>query len=411
MEDTIDKEVMKVPELRFSGFEGVWEENKLGDVCIKVGSGKTPKGGDKVYQQSGIPFIRSQNVYGNKLFLDDVFISEKVHEEMKGSKVLPNDILLNITGGSIGRSCVVPQDFKEGNVNQHVSIIRLKSFESKFLQSILSSWRGQKLIFQGQTGSGREGLNFQSIRSFKIHFPTLPEQQKIATFLTAVDRKIEQLSRQKALLEQYKKGVMQRIFSREVRFRDDDGGAFPDWEEKRLGEFLIKFEEKTTKNNQYPVLTSSRNGIFFQKDYYSGGEVASKDNTGYNIVPRGYFTYRHMSDDLIFRINKNTIVDFGIVSTLYPVFTTKNINEEFLLFILNNGSEFKKYALIQKQGGSRTYMYFSKLQKLQLNLPPLSEQQKITNYLSAIDTKISQVDARLGHAKSFKKGLLQQMFV
>ena len=126
-----------VPELRFSGFEGKWMEERLGNLSSKIGSGKTPRGGDKVYQIDGIPFIRSQNIIHNQLVLDNTHISKKTHEEMKGSQVQPNDILLNITGGSIGRSCVVPDGFDEGNVNQHVSIIRLKTYDAKFFQSFL----------------------------------------------------------------------------------------------------------------------------------------------------------------------------------------------------------------------------------------------------------------------------------
>jgi type I restriction enzyme, S subunit len=207
---------------------------------------------------------------------------------------------------------------------------------------------------------------------------------------------------------------MQKIFSQELRFKANDGSEFPEWEEKTLGEiatFLIKHNEKSSYHNQYPVLTSSRQGLFLQKDYYDGNDVASKDTTGYNVVPRGYFTYRHMSDDLIFKFNVNNIVDKGIVSTLYPVFTTTNINDEFLQLKLNEGNEFKEHALMQKQGGSRTYMYFNKLQILRLNLPHIDEQTKIASFLSAIDTKIDFVAKQLDVAKNFKKGLLQQMFV
>jgi len=183
------KEQKRVPKLRFEEFSGEWETKKLGLLSSKIGSGSTPSGGQEVYQQTGIPFIRSQNVINNELILDHTCIPESINSKMKGSIVKSNDILLNITGGSIGRSCVVPKGFKIGNVNQHVSIIRLKKDEPKFIQSFLASYRGQKLILRGQTGSGREGLNFQSIRGFKINIPTLTEQQKIAAFISAVDKK------------------------------------------------------------------------------------------------------------------------------------------------------------------------------------------------------------------------------
>ena len=163
------------------------------------------------------------------------------------------------------------------------------------------------------------------------------------------------------------------------------------WEQRKLGDFIIEFHEKTTVNDQYPILTSSRKGIFLQTDYYSGNQIASKDNTGYNIVPFGYFTYRHMSDDNIFRFNINKIVDKGIVSTLYPVFTTnKYLDSRYLQIQLNHGNEFAKYALLQKQGGSRTYMYLSKLEKLVLTMPnSISEQKTISNFFDTLDNLIA----------------------
>ena len=228
----------RVPKLRFKEFSGEWVEKKLKSITIKIGSGSTPRGGGSVYKSSGIPFIRSQNINNNKLMFNDVtYIDEDTHLNMKNSCVKANDILLNITGASIGRSCVVSKDFNEGNVNQHVCIIRLKNgYYQKYLQSLLASFYGQKLIFQCQTGSGREGINFQSIGGFKINLPTLPEQQKIADCLSTWDESIENL---KLLIENkklYKKGMMQKIFSQEIRFKDSDGGDYPEWQEKKLGD-------------------------------------------------------------------------------------------------------------------------------------------------------------------------------
>lgn len=184
------------------------------------------------------------------------------------------------------------------------------------------------------------------------------------------------------------------------------------WEQRKLGDFIIEFHEKTTVNDQYPILTSSRKGIFLQTDYYSGNQIASKDNTGYNIVPFGYFTYRHMSDDNIFRFNINKIVDKGIVSTLYPVFTTnKYLDSRYLQIQLNHGNEFAKYALLQKQGGSRTYMYLSKLKKLVLTMPKsTSEQKTISNFFDTLDSLITLHQRKLEHLQEQKKGLLQKMF-
>ena len=193
----------------------------------------------------------------------------------------------------------------------------------------------------------------------------------------------------------------------ELRFK----GFTDDWEERKLGNYIIQYSEKTKQNNQYPVLTSSRNGLFFQKDYYKGNQIASEDNTGYNIVPRGYFTYRHMSDDLVFKFNINDIADYGIVSTLYPVFTTnEQLDSKYLQYQLNEGSEFKRFSLLQKQGGSRTYMYLNKLQNMILTIPKLEEQQKIGSFFKQLDDTIALYQRKLDLLKEQKKGFLQKMF-
>ena len=188
-------------------------------------------------------------------------------------------------------------------------------------------------------------------------------------------------------------------------------GFTDDWEERKLGNYIIQYSEKTKQNNQYPVFTSSRNGLFFQKDYYKGNQIASEDNTGYNIVPRGYFTYRHMSDDLVFKFNINDLADYGIVSTLYPVFTTnEQLDSKYLQYQLNEGSEFKRFSLLQKQGGSRTYMYLNKLQNMILTIPKLEEQQKIGSFFKQLDDTIALHQRKLDLLKEQKKGYLQKMF-
>ncbi|MEQ6171109.1 restriction endonuclease subunit S [Acinetobacter baumannii] len=218
---------MATPKLRFKEFDGDWLLKSINDISTKVGSGSTPRGGSEAYVDEGIIFIRSQNVNDNQLILDDVaYIPESTHAKMSGSKVLPNDILLNITGASIGRSCVVPETFSEGNVNQHVCIIRTPNDDPIFVQSFLSSENGQNHIQSKQVGGGREGLNFQAIRSIDFEMPSKEEQTKIASFLSTVDEKISQLTQKHELLSQYKQGMMQKLFSQQIRFKADDGSEF-----------------------------------------------------------------------------------------------------------------------------------------------------------------------------------------
>ena len=248
----------------------------------------------------------------------------------------------------------------------------------------------------------------------KIQFPSILEQKQIFIFFKQLDDTIVLQQRKLALLKQLKKGFLQKMFAEKnskrpiLRFK----GFHDDWEQRKLGTYIIEYKKKTTKNNEYPVLTSSRKGIFFQKDYYDGHQVASKDNVGYNIVPYGYFTYRHMSDDNLFKFNINTLCKFGIVSTLYPVFTLNtSADKYFVYYYLNYGKEMQKFALIQKQGGSRTYMYLNKLRKLRFIVPVLSEQEKISTTLLLLDKLISLQHQKLAKYQSVKKSLLQQMFI
>src|SRR5690606_29629276 len=165
------------------------------------------------YTKEGILFIRSQNVNNDRLELDNsVFIPESVNNQMKNSIVKPNDILLNITGASLGRSCVVSNDFKIGNVNQHVCIIRLsQQYNPRFIQPIFSSNKGQIIFNNLQTGSGREGLNFESIKGIKLFTPILDEQQKIASFLSLIDERIQTQNKIIEQLETLIKWLCQKL--------------------------------------------------------------------------------------------------------------------------------------------------------------------------------------------------------
>ena len=161
-----------------------WEVKNLKYMTEKVGSGVTPRGGAEVYQESGVKFIRSQNVYFEGLRLDDIaYIDEETHNLMSNSKVYFDDVLLNITGGSIGRSCVVKYN-EEFNVNQHVCIIRCNELLlPDFLNYFLFSDSGQSQIRLGITGGNREGLNFENLKGFVIPAISIGEQQKIIDYL------------------------------------------------------------------------------------------------------------------------------------------------------------------------------------------------------------------------------------
>ena len=169
-----------------------WVWCRLGEICTKIGSGSTPKGSN--YSKSGYPFFRSQNIYNEGLVYDDItFISEEVHQQMNGTVVFSNDILLNITGGSLGRCALVPDDFEEGNVSQHVCIIRPLVVDRNYFHKIVLSPYFQKFIFSSTTGAGREGLPKYNLEQFVIPLPPLSEQTRIVAEIEKQLAKTKQL--------------------------------------------------------------------------------------------------------------------------------------------------------------------------------------------------------------------------
>ncbi|NIC42306.1 hypothetical protein [Aquabacterium sp. A08] len=164
-----------------------WDVKQLKYITSHIGSGKTPTGGAEVYQDNGVLFLRSQNVYEDGLRLDDaVFIAEEVDQEMAGSRVCEHDVLLNITGASIGRSCQVPAGFQSANVNQHVCILRtVRTASAKWLSLCLPSRTVQAQIDFSQNGAGREGLNFEQIGNMYV---AVPSEAETTVITNAIDR-------------------------------------------------------------------------------------------------------------------------------------------------------------------------------------------------------------------------------
>ena len=205
---------MGKPKIRFEGYSEDWEQRKLGDITTKIGSGKTPKGGAAAYKDDGIALIRSQNVNGDRVDLSDVvFIDEQTDEDMKNSRVLKGDVLLNITGASIGRSAVFTRELR-ANVNQHVCIIRTKGSDAspEFIQLNIISSNGQNQIDSFLAGGGREGLNFHQIGKMEFLYPGIEEQQKIGQYFANLDHLITLHQRKCDELQSIKKFMLQNMF-------------------------------------------------------------------------------------------------------------------------------------------------------------------------------------------------------
>lgn len=219
-------------EMKDSGVEWLgeipkeWEATRLRYVVSKLGSGVTPSGGATSYLEKGIPLLRSQNIHFNKIELKGVaFIGQKTHDKMKGSKVLKNDVLLNITGGSLGRCYFVTNEFTEANVNQHVCIIRPSKINTKFLYFLLSSKIGQDQIWYYQYGGGREGLNLQSIKNFFLPLPKEKQQLEIVTFLEEktdlIYQEIENNKTQIRLIKEYRESLISAAVTGKIDVRSE----------------------------------------------------------------------------------------------------------------------------------------------------------------------------------------------
>ena len=209
-----------------------WAVRRLGHLATKFGSGITPRGGATVYREDGIPFLRSQNVHFGGLHLQGVArIPLALHRELSASHVQPNDVLLNITGASIGRVCTVPNDFVDANVNQHVCIIRphQRHLLPLYLSAYLSTPHMQSEIRTEQTGASREGLTLQSIRDFLLPVPPVPEQRSI---IDAIDERTK-LIRQAAsiskdqirLMNEYRTRLIADVVTGQLDVRSADVNA------------------------------------------------------------------------------------------------------------------------------------------------------------------------------------------
>lgn len=199
---------------------------------------------------------------------------------------------------------------------------------------------------------------------------------------------------------------MKNKYTPEIRFSGFSG----DWEERKLGD-ILKEHNELTKGDIYPIATSSRKGLFLQKEYFEGGRSGIDKTLTFHLVPVNYITYRHMSDDSTFHFNKNTMGTPVLVSKEYPVFTTnEEANDEFILRNLNYSSGFSSFSHMQKKGGTRVRLYYKVLQTYKLLLPTVEEQTKIDNFFKQLDDTIALHQEELITLKQTKQGFLQKMF-
>jgi len=379
----------KVPNLRFPGFEGEWNKLTISDVALKVNSGKTPFGGEAVYLNEGVLFIRSQNINNNKLEIEKpVFISEEMNSSMKNSIVLPNDILLNITGASLGRSCVVPNDFSTGNVNQHVCIIRLnKDNNPRFIQPILASQKGQNIFLSLQTGSGREGLNFESIKKMQFFFPDLKEQSTIASFLSFIDERITTQSKIIEDLRLLKHSFRNRLFE-EILKKESRIFLIRDLlEYEQPTKYLVSNTDYSSDKLLTPVLTANKAFILG----YTDEKFGIHDESDCIIFDDFTMDFKYVN----FR--------FKVKSSAIKILKSKtNINLkfifEYLFFLKLESNEHKRH-------------YISEIEPMEIVLPNTDVQNRIANFLSRMDERLNLEISMLNLYNQQKDYLLKNLFI
>lgn len=198
---------------------------------------------------------------------------------------------------------------------------------------------------------------------------------------------------------------MKNNLTPEIRFP----GFTRDWEQRKIGELMQDYVEKTTVQNQYPVLTSSqKHGIIHQEDYFADRQVTTQNNIGYFVLPRGYFTFRSRSDNDVFKFNRNDLIDKGIISYFYPVFKISNGNSDFFLNMLN--STIKKQVALEAEGTGQKVLSLKKFKNINVVIPEIQEQGRIGILLKKLDDTTTLHNKELATLKQIKQGFLQKMF-
>ena len=404
-----------------------WVWTTIEEICSKIGSGSTPRGSN--YSANGIPFFRSQNVYNDRLVYDDIeYISEEVHQKMKGTEVLANDLLLNITGGSLGRCAVVPADFNCGNVSQHVCIMRSVLVEPEYFHVlVLSSYFAKSMKI---TGSGREGLPKYNLEQMGFPLPPLTEQQRIVAEIEHWFALIDQIEQGKADLQTIIKQTKSKILDLAIH-----GKLVPqDPNDEPAIELLKRINPDFTPcdNGHYTQLPDgwcvvtlkdlceNINGLWKGKKepFVNVGVIRNanftKDfkldysNIEYIDVEQRTFAKRHLENgDLIVEKSggsdnnpvgrtilyegKSGVFSF---SNFTMVLRTRNndiVLSKFLYYYILAKYQKGDMRLMQTQTTGLRNLILDKFLSMPIHLPPLSEQKRIIDRIETIFTSLDMI--------------------
>ena len=393
----------------------------MGELAVKVGSGSTPKGGNAVYTTSGHCFVRSQNVGMGHLILNDIaYIDESTHQKQKSTELRTNDVLLNITGASIGRTALATEEINGGNVNQHVCIIRTNgNVEPSYICDYIQTSKIQKYIQSLQTGGSREGLNFEQIRSFPINIPTVEEQVKIAKLLSLINERIATQSKLIEDLKKLKSAIVEKVFcspNQEYPMCRIEGfeQALSTY---KMSDFSSRIATKNKDSKCSLVLTiAAQYGLVNQESFFNKS-VASENLTGYYLLHKGEFAYnRSYSAGYDWgTVKRLDNYDEGVLSTLYICFKTNEtiVDSDYLAYYFESTKWHRGLSDIAGEGARNHGLlnvsmadYFNTKHRF----PVIEEQKTIAKILNAITEKERKA-TMLGECyQKQKQYLLCQMF-
>lgn len=411
-----DKTMKNIPKLRFPKFknEPEWINDTLDNLTdiLRCGIAATPE-----YVDDGVIFLSSQNVTADGNFNLDKYkcISKEHYEKIsKNAKLLKGDILYTRVGAGFGNATVFPFD---GDYGVYVSLTHIrtnKKLNNYFLNYLLNAPicknQAQDGVFQG---GGVPNLNVKIVEKFKINYPSIAEQEKIANCLSSIDSLISTQNRKVEVLKEHKRGLIQNLMPKDnesiPKFRFPEFLNEKEWEEKSLKEILIKNSMKN-KNGKYSLVQSVSNkyGFINQDEYFENRRVASNNTSNYYVIKKGYFAYNPSRIDvgsLAYKFDDET----SIISPLYVSFKTnkEKINDIFLLHWFFS-ERFTNQMIFE--GGVRNTLNYENLTQIRIKLPQIEEQQKIANCLTSIDEEIDLQIKKVESLKEHKKALLQQLF-
>ena len=395
---------MATPKLRFKEFDGDWTSSDFSKASVQIIDGDRgfnyPKS-DDFYDDEFCLFLNAGNVTKQGFnFENTQFITKNKDSSLRKGKLERNDLVIT-TRGTVGNVAYFNDSvsFKNMRINSGMVIARCqKNVLVDFVNQFLNSDLFEKWLDKNAFGSAQPQLTVKLLNSIDLNYPSKPEQTKIASFLSNVDEKISQLTQKHELLNQYKQGMMQKLFSQQIRFKADDGSEFGEWGKSYIGnECRITTGNKDTQNKiddgSYPFFVRSQT-VERINSYSMDCEAILTSGDGVGVGKN----YHYVNGKFDFHQRVYCLYDFS-----------EKLIGKYLYIYFSNYFYDRVKRLSAKNSVDSVRM--DMISKMEIKLPCLEEQTKIANFLSAIDQKIEVVAQQIEQAKQWKKGLLQQMFV